>query len=278
MNYTDYNKADWKDITKKLVSKHPIFKDTNYILDKIFHSWNIIWDTKIGNDTINFPLKDIEPRAQIIGEFFETIFSQIILNEHKVIRGSSKEKDIKFLEVELNEFDFEIKTSGQSGGKIFGNRSYAQPDTNGEVESVSRKGKSGFYLCINFFKQHIYNIRIGWIDSTDWEPQKSETGQMAGLKNHVYTDKLISLLDKRLLNVSTEILPKVGPKSTVPSNYKGVIDICDKIKDNISYDELKKFVTNKIQTTYIKEMDKDLRKSINSERFLSLYTLYLQEV
>lgn len=264
-------------ITNSLINEHPIFSEKDYLLEKIFKAWEIIWETKIGNEDINFPLKDVEPRAQIIGEFFETIFSEIITNEYDTRRGSSKEKDILFNDVNYKKFDFEIKTSGQAGGKIFGNRSYAQPDINGELDSESRKGKSGFYLCLNFYKFNIYKIRIGWIDSQDWEPQASATGQMAGLKPYVYTNKLIELFDKRLLDATVRILPGVGDKSTLIDTYESINDLCNDIKNVITLNELNDFIINNRQTKTIKRLHKDIRKGIKSEYFYKLYKEFLQE-
>jgi ScaI restriction endonuclease len=67
--------------------------------------------------------------------------------------------------------------------QIFGNRSYAQEQASGSTG----KGKSGYYLTVNFqnFKiagadqPSITQVRFGWLDHTDWIGQASATGQQA---------------------------------------------------------------------------------------------------
>ena len=56
---------------------------------------------------------------------------------------SGADKDIVYIPNEL--YSIELKTSS-SKGNIFGNRSYAQPETAG------KKSKSGYYLTVNFGK------------------------------------------------------------------------------------------------------------------------------
>ena len=62
----------------------------------------------------------------------------------------------------------EIKTSGQAGFKVYGNRSYGQK---AESELLAKKEKSGFYITVNFFGQILTLIRFGWIDAEDWYPE-----------------------------------------------------------------------------------------------------------
>lgn len=265
-------------ITKKLMDEHPIFSNSEFLLNKIFEAWSIIWDTKIGNPKINFLLTDIEPRAQIIGEFFETIFSKIIGEECNTVRGSSKEKDIIFRNLDLSKYNFEIKTSGQLGGGIYGNRSYNQPDSNGDIDSISRKGKSGYYLCINFYRFNIYKIRIGWINSNDWKPQKSQNGQAAILEDYVYAEQLIELYDYRLLFAEPITLPGVGPLSPIIADFRNIYEICEYIKDILPINDLAEFIINKTNSESIKELNKINKKiitPIKSIEFLNLYHIYL---
>lgn len=66
---------------------------------------------------------------------------------------------------------------------------------------------------INFWEYSIYEVRVGWIDPIDWEPQKSPTGQMAGLKNYVYDYKLLSLVGEYYLEAPLQVISGVGEKS-----------------------------------------------------------------
>lgn len=265
----------WKVVTNKLISEHPLFNNEETLLKHIFNAWQIVWDTKIGNEKINIKLVDTKPRAQIIGEFFETIFAILLSEEKNWRRGNQKEKDIVFLDESKSFFDFEIKTSGQSGGKIFGNRSYAQPDQQGKMDSDTRKGKSGYYLCINFFENHIYKIRIGWIDSKDWKAQISSTGQMAGLKDYVYDHKLIELYHHSMLKASPRVLPGVGDKSPV-LHFLCIEDFCSYVKSlGITADEIDDFISNKVPSNNIKALN-NCKSIINSNEFLTLYKMYLE--
>ena len=92
-------------------------------------------------------------------------------------------------------YSIEIKASSNPK-KIFGNRSYAQ-----QTESGSKKGKSGYYLAINFKKfdgkteqkPELVNTRFGWIDHTDWRGQSAPSGQQANLSSDVEKFKLLSI-------------------------------------------------------------------------------------
>jgi len=98
-------------------------------------------------------------------------------------------------------YSVEIKTSS-SPNKIYGNRSYGQPHK--VSDSLGRKGKSGYYLAINFEKfdkkgtrlPEIRRIRFGWLDHTDWIPQKAPTGQQSRLKPYSEANKLLLLYAK----------------------------------------------------------------------------------
>ena len=103
----------------------------------------------------------------------------------------AKDKDIIYTTDDI--FSIEIKTSSNPKS-IFGNRSYAQ------VSQTSKKGKSGYYLAVNFEKctslkpkPKITRIRFGWLDHTDWMGQKSQTGQQSRLSKDVESFKLLEL-------------------------------------------------------------------------------------
>ena len=274
--YEGSENYQWRLDTEELLREHELFNQKEILLDYIFRAWEIVWDTKIGNAEINIPLIQTEPRAQIIGEFFETIFAILLAETGQWQRGSQKEKDILSTDRSKPNFDFEIKTSGQSGGKIFGNRSYAQPDQLGEMDSTSRKGKNGFYLCINFFQNSIYKIRIGWIDSKDWEPQKSPTGQMAGLKSYVYNYKLIELHHPLMLKASPRVLPGVGDKSPV-LEFDSIEALCSDVRSkNITTKEITDFISTNNPSSNIKTL-KSCKSAIRSQEFLTLYTMYLEQ-
>jgi hypothetical protein len=212
--YTGIPNQKWLKTTYQLVSQHPILGSKN-LLHAIDSSWAAVWNTSIGQEDLVIRFRDLSPRAQIVGDFFENVLALQLSRSGAWRRGSSKEKDLVFLGTcrTSGEFDFEIKTSGQATGKIYGNRSYAQPGENGAIDSDARKKRSGYYLCVNFWKDAIYRIRVGWIDPGDWEPQKSPTGQMAGLKEHVYRYKLINVPGPYYLEAPVFVLNGIGGKS-----------------------------------------------------------------
>ena len=92
----------------------------------------------------------------------------------------------------------EIKGSSHPS-QIFGNRSYAQPQS-----EKGLKNKNGYYLTINFEKfndkaqrnPEILSIRFGYVEHTDWIAQTSATGQQARLSTYVYEHKLKILYQK----------------------------------------------------------------------------------
>ena len=266
--------------TKELNSKHPIFSKTEYLLDTIYKAWGSTWKTmtpiELPNGEIRYLLyKDTNPTAQDVGNVFERVLAEYLsMDDESIRQGSSKEKDILF--TEDDKFSFEIKISGQSGGKIFGNASFNAKNANGEVETEGRKSKSGYYLCINFFEQNIYKIRIGWIDYDDWEAQKSSTGQAATLKDYVYTDKLVEIMDKRILESNPRILPGVGAKSSVPDSFSTIKLLCSYVEEILSIGVLQGLVEGVKPTNEIKKLDKDVRRAIKSEEFLTLYRTYVE--
>ena len=88
-------------------------------------------------------------------------------------------------------FSIEIKTSSHPK-QIFGNRSFAQ------VSETKKKDKAGYYLAINFqsfqsANPAIARIRFGWLDASDWQGQRSQTGQQARLKPATEKAKLVTL-------------------------------------------------------------------------------------
>lgn len=97
-------------------------------------------------------------------------------------------------------WSIEIKTSSHAK-QIFANRSYGL-----ETESEGKKAKSGYYLAINFHAwpsfdakpaqqvdPGIRSIRFGWLDSTDWQAQKAESGQQSNLPPLIENTQLLML-------------------------------------------------------------------------------------
>ena len=99
---------------------------------------------------------------------------------------TSAEKDLVY--VPDQRFSVELKTSGQRGNKIFGNRSVGQKLAD---PTRSKKEKSGYFMTANFTGRTLRLLRFGWIDEADWLSQLAPTGQMSGLPTNVYAGKLM---------------------------------------------------------------------------------------
>ena len=139
-------------------------------------------------------------------------------------RGASSDSDKDIVYINDIKFSFEIKSSGQRGVKIFGNRSYGQKLQN---ENYAKKNKSGYYLTVNFRKDKLNLIRFDWIDAEDWKSQVSSTGQMASLRKEVYEHKLKELIYPYLMNADVFIIGGVSEKTEQELNAQGIYSLKD---------------------------------------------------
>lgn len=188
--YSD-DQSTWQSVTNSLIDEHPLSRKE--IKEIVSQAWDDIFESKLGKNGFQIG-KDIFPKPQIIGFFLHEL---IPLELERRYPGkwrrelSAKDKDV--ICIYDDRFSIEIKTSSNPKN-IFGNRSYAQNGT------TSKKGKSGYYLAVNFEKctdltpkPKILKIRFGWLDHSDWMGQKSQTGQQSRLSKEVETLKLLEL-------------------------------------------------------------------------------------
>lgn len=189
--YSGVGASQWLPITKKLVDEHPLSREE--IVNLVLESWNYVVGTKLGHKyTIG---SDIKLKPQIMGFFLHELIALELANKYPgkwQTEQTAKDKDAVYL---LDEkYSIEIKTSSNKK-HIYGNRSYAQPNANG----TGKKGKSGYYLAINFEKfsddsvARILLIRFGWLDHEDWMGQIAATGQQSRLSNETENGKLETL-------------------------------------------------------------------------------------
>jgi hypothetical protein len=193
--YARLPESKWLDKTRQLVAAHPLKAED--IEAAVLDSWKSIFDSRIGKHGIQIG-KDIFPIPQLMGAFLhELIPLELAAKYPKIWRGNKekREKDLVYL-TELK-FSIEVKTSSHKTS-IFANRSYAQPQSSAPLA----KRKDGFYIAVNFEKfgaesgrPRIRRIRFGWLDHTDWIPQKSERGQQAHLAPITYKTKLLTIYD-----------------------------------------------------------------------------------
>lgn len=223
--YADVPEQDWKDVTHRLVASHPLTVDT--IRDAALVSWGRLWSSTVGDAETGFKLQELDPPATVVGYFFEKIFSKELAKRMPDvwIGGRGSQKDLHCITDESK--SVEMKSSGQLGYKVFGNRSYGQKN---EDEEAAKKDKSGYYITINFYKHDLTLLRFGWIDAGDWQAQKSATGQMAGLGEKTYQNKLIIILGPYMLNGPIQLLKGVGPKAASELMDLGIDTIGDLVK------------------------------------------------
>lgn len=221
--YHNAPKSEWQNITKQLIADHPL--DPNEILSIAIASWDSVWSTQIGEAPAQIPLRDINPPATVVGYFFEKIFAKALSEKYPNIwRGESggDEKDLHY--IPDPSYSIEIKSSGQLGTKIFGNRSYGQEVAN---KSLVKKDKSGYYITVNFYGDCLNLVRFGWIDASDWKAQSAATGQMASLNEDTYEYKLIPLKGDYTLNAPIGLVKGVGAKLIETCSRKGILTIKD---------------------------------------------------
>lgn len=220
--YAGVSADGWAKITGELLAAHPLRSDL--ILEAALVSWDRLWSTRVGDEKLGFPLVDLDPPATVVGYFFEKLFANELANrlpgEWRGGRGS--EKDLYCISNEA--MSVEMKSSGQLGYKVYGNRSYGQKVENADA---AKKDKSGYYITINFHKQTLTLLRFGWIDAEDWQAQKSATGQMAGLGDEVYAHKLVVIAGKHMLAGPVQLLDGVGAKAAAALEAIGVRTIAE---------------------------------------------------
>jgi len=221
--YSGKPESAWPRITQKLVSDHPLKPAA--CREAALTAWNTLWQTTVGAGPLSVPLADLRVPATVVGYFFEILLARELERRHPGIWRGNRSKDEKDL-VYLPEpaLSVEIKTSGQAGFKVYGNRSYGQKAGN---DLLAKKEKSGFYLTVNFFGQTLTLIRFGWIDADDWDPQEAPTGQMAGLRRAVYDYKLIPIPGTYRRQVPVLLLDGVGPATDAQFAGLGIRTVGD---------------------------------------------------
>ena len=166
--YSGKPKTSWLSITQQLVKSHPL-KSTD-LLDVSTSAWATLWQSTVGVGSLSVKLSDLKVPATIVGYFFEVLLARELERRTPTLwRGNQSKEDKDLVYVPDPTFSIEIKTSGQAGFKVYGNRSYGQKSGS---DLFPKKEKSGFYITVNFYNQTLTLIRFGWIDAADWDPQE----------------------------------------------------------------------------------------------------------
>lgn len=212
--------SNWLQITKNLIAQYPI--SSQEILDVAMQSWEKLWISQIGG---KISLDEVELPATVVGYFFQKLFAHELKSRYPSIwKGEELKSDKDLVNIQNPYFSTEMKSSGQLGYALFGNRSYNQVAGS---SGMSGKDKSGFYITMNFYRKTITLLRVGWIDQDDWVPQGAATGQAAVLRPEVYQYKLL-VINGPYRNASPiELLRGIGPQSVVQFHNEGVYTFGD---------------------------------------------------
>lgn len=198
--YINKPTSEWKSITEELVlqllSNTELSKEK--IVEIVFQSWECILKSEICGFKIGI---DVFPNPQTMANLLETVIAANLSKKYPTIWKHGKkvkvEKDVVCLTNQ--DYSIEIKTSSSSK-QIFGNRSFAQPQSNSATKS-----KDSFYLAVNFEKFETFDgtdepkislIRFAYLDHSDWRGQTAETGQSATLSPDTYQRKFVVLYEK----------------------------------------------------------------------------------
>jgi len=212
--------VEWKEITQELISQYPI--EVEELLEIAMISWERLWGSEIGGQ---IRIDEVDLPATVIGYFFQKLFSHELSSRFpSEWKGEELKSDKDLVHINTPKFSTEMKASGQLGYALFGNRSYNQQSEN---SGSSGKDKSGYYITLNFYKQTITLLRLGWIDQDDWVPQGAATGQAAVLKPDVYTHKLVEINGPYRNQSPIELLSGIGPKSLQEFHENGLYTSSD---------------------------------------------------
>src|SRR5262245_50823236 len=224
--YSGKPESSWLGITRRLVGNHPLKPDV--LLDAALTAWTALWQTIVGAGRLSVKLTELRVPATIVGYFFEVLLArELERRDAKLWRGNQSKEEKDLVCIPNPALSVEIKTSGQAGFKVYGNRSYGQQPVS---ELLVKKEKSGFYATVNFFNRTLTLIRFGWIDADDWDPQEAPTGQMAGLKRTVYDYKLTPIPGSYRQKAPVLLLDGVGPARQAQLDELGIRTVGDLLR------------------------------------------------
>jgi hypothetical protein len=220
--YQHLSADHWRPVTEQLIAEYPLSLDT--IRDVALETWEMLWTTRIGVGEAAINLSEIDVPAPVVGYFFERLFARALgTRTNGEWRGQSTKDEKDLVYPGNRRFDTEIKSSGQLGTKIFGNRSYGM--SNEDSAEADKVEKSGYYITVNFYQRTLNLLRFGWIDFDDWIPQKSAKGQAATLGEDVYKYKLIAIPGEYRANARVGIVRGVGSSALATLHTLGITTV-----------------------------------------------------
>lgn len=209
----------WREKTDELIEQYPLSLDE--VRSAATRAWNLLWQTTIGEGEAAIRLTELDVPATVVGYFFEKLLAKELENRHPgEWRGSTSKSEKDLVHLPDRRYSTEIKSSGQPGTKVYGNRSYGKAPRGAGLET--KPEKSGYYITVNFYETRLTLLRLGWIDFEDWSPQAAESGQAASLNEDVYRYKLVEIPGDYRRHASVRSLPGVGEKREAFFAQEGV--------------------------------------------------------
>lgn len=209
----------WREKTDELVEQYPLSLDE--IRFAATRAWDLLWQTTIGKGEAAIRLTELDVPATIVGYFFEKLLAKELESQHSgEWRGSQSKNEMDLVYLPNDRHSTEIKSSGQPGTKVYGNRSYGKAPRSADLET--KPEKSGYYITMNFYGMRLTLLRLGWIDFEDWSPQAAESGQAASLNENVYKYKLVEIPGDYRRQASIRSLSGVGEKREASFVQEGV--------------------------------------------------------
>ena len=192
--YIGTEENEWPSITQRLVAKFPLTSET--LCFSVKKAWDDIYNSSFGDTNLKIGT-DIFLPAQATGVIIEKLIALHLNKLDPVWRGGRTKTEKDIVNIENDEFSFEIKTSSSKSG-LYGNRSTGHRSDN------RRKNRAGYYLVVNYhlpkeddLDRYIQKIRFGWIDDEDWIGQAKPTGQQASIGAKLAQLKLVTLFTHR---------------------------------------------------------------------------------
>ena len=147
--YNGKPETDWAEITRRLLERHPLKEDV--IRAVALTAWETLWRTTLGEGAVAVLLRELEVPATVVGYFFEVLFARELARRFPgTWRGNQNKDEKDLVHIPDAAYSVEMKTSGQLGVKVYGNRSYGQQV---QDPALAKKEKSGYYITVNFFEQ-----------------------------------------------------------------------------------------------------------------------------
>ncbi len=126
--YEEHVAEEWPEITQRLVAAYPLSLDE--LEEVAVGVWRVLWQTRIGEGEATIRLDEFDVPSTVIGFLFEKLFTRELESRRpKQWRGGRAKHEKDLVCLTDGQFSTEIKTSGQLGDKVYGNRSYNQQPT-----------------------------------------------------------------------------------------------------------------------------------------------------